>query len=335
MSLMGSRPGHIDADLWTRRRFTVVIPAFNEERFIADCLRSLAAQDFAGSYEVVVVDNNCTDRTAEIARRHGATVVPEERPGVCPARHRGSLVSHAEIVVSSDADTVFDPGWLARIDETFRRDPELVAVAGPCRYVGGPWWGRVYAGILFEAVHLVYRLTGRVVYVTATNIAFRKDAWSGYDLTGTQGADELGLLGQLRSRGRVAFDRTNPTFTSARRLTRGLAYNLVVSFLFYYALAVTLNRIVGRPVIGTAPAFRTLRTDRGPRQSIGRSSSWSNGWSNGRWSGWSNGWSNGRWSGRWSGRLKGRLIGLAWLAAVLVAAVMATELVETSWVAKP
>lgn len=281
----------------------MVIPAFNEERLIGECLRSLAGQDFGGGVEVVVVDNNCRDRTAEIARGYGATVVSEAVPGVCAARHRGSVVARGEIVVSSDADTVFDAGWLSRIDRSFREDPERVAVAGPCRYVGGPWWGRVYAGILFELVHLVYRATGRVMYVTATNIAFRKEVWSGYDLTGTQGADELGLLGQLRSRGRVAFDRSNPTFTSARRLARGLVYNIAVSFLFYYALAVMLNRVAGRPVIGTAPAFRSsaaVRRDSGLRRQ----------------------------------RVRARLVGLAWLAAVLAGAVMAAGLVENSWLAK-
>ena len=241
-------------------RFSVVIPAFNEERLIGGCLQSLARQDFTGGHEVIVVDNNCTDDTAEIARLYGAIVVREETPGVCAARHRGTLTARGQIVVSSDADTVFDAGWLSRIDRTFRQDPVPVGVAGPCRYPDGPWWGKVYARVLFEVVHLTYRVTGRVVYITATNIAFRKDAWSGYDLTGTQGADELGLLRQLRSRGRIAFDRGNPTLTSARRLTQGLAYNLVVSFLFYYVLAVTLNRATGRAVIGTAPAFRSDRS---------------------------------------------------------------------------
>ena len=241
-------------------RFSVVIPAFNEELLIGGCLQSLARQDFTGGHEVIVVDNNCTDDTAEIARRYGAIVVREETPGVCAARHRGTLAARGQIVVSSDADTVFDAGWLSRIDRMFRQDPVRVGVAGPCRYPDGPWWGKAYARALFEVVHLTYWVTGRVLYITATNIAFRKDAWSGYDLTGTQGADELGLLRQLRSRGRIAFDRRNPTLTSARRLTQGLAYNLVVSFLFYYVLAVTLNRATGRAVIGTAPAFRSDRS---------------------------------------------------------------------------
>jgi glycosyltransferase involved in cell wall biosynthesis len=276
-------------------RFSVVIPAFNEGRLIGSCLRSLAEQDFAGEFEVIVVDNNCSDDTAEIARLYGAVVVREETPGVCAARQRGSLVARGEIVVSSDADTVFDTGWLSRIDRTFRQDPARVAVAGPCRYPGGPWWGKVYARVLFELVYLTYRLTGQVGYVTATNVAFRKNAWSGYDLTGTQGADELGLLRRLRSRGKVAFDRRNSTFTSARRLSQGLLYNVVVSFLYYYALAVTLNRVTGRTVIGTAPAFRGDRI-----------------------------WPTSRRHG-----LRTRLVGIGWLVAAAAATVLADRLMDS------
>jgi glycosyltransferase involved in cell wall biosynthesis len=276
-------------------RFSVVIPAFNEERLIGECLQSLARQDFVGGYEVIVVDNNCIDDTAEIAGLYGAIVVPEKTPGVCAARNRGTLTARGQIVVSSDADTVFDAGWLTRIDRMFRQDPVRVAVAGPCRYPDGPWWGKAYSWILFELVYRTYRVTGRVGYITATNIAFRKDAWSGYDLTGTQGADELGLLRQLRSRGKVVFDRRNATFTSARRLTQGLTYNVVVSFLFYYVLAVTLNRMSGRAVIGTAPAFRSDRT-----------------------------WPASRRYG-----LKTRLIGIGWLVVAAAATVLTDRLMDS------
>ncbi len=250
-------------------RFSVVIPAYNEADFIGDCLRSLARQDFGGGYEVIVVDNKSTDDTAEIARSYGVTVVREEHPGICRARQRGTHAAVGEIVVSTDADTRFDSAWLSRIDEAFKADASLVAVAGPCRYLDGPWWGRTYARALFEVVNLVSRPTGRALYVTATNIAFRKSAWTGYDQTATQGGDELDLLHQLRASGKVTFDPANPTFTSARRLNQGLAYNLVVSCLFYYFLAHSLNRAFGRTMIGTAPAFRAMMRPTAVRQRLG------------------------------------------------------------------
>jgi glycosyltransferase involved in cell wall biosynthesis len=239
-----------------RPRFSVVIPAVNEAGDIGRCLSSLAAQDYGDSYEVIVVDNNSTDQTAAIAHDYGATVVFEPHPGVCWARHRGTEAARGEIVVSTDADTTFDVGWLRRIDDAFEREPSNVAVTGPCRWVDGPRWGLIYASALFGLVHLLYRLTGRVFYVSATNIAFRKSAWTGYDTNLTQGGDEFDLLRRLRAQGPVTFDLGNPTFTSARRLQRGLVYNIFVTFFYYYLLGYAINRTFGRPILGTVPAIR-------------------------------------------------------------------------------
>jgi glycosyltransferase involved in cell wall biosynthesis len=241
-------------------KFSIVIPCYNEARYVADAVNSLRGQTFAGSYEIIVVDNNCTDETADIARELGARVVCEKNRGVCWARQKGTEESAGEIVISADADTTYAPDWLAKIDRSFGTDVRIVAVSGPCRYVGGPLWGRVYARILFGGVHLVYRMTGRTLYVTATNIAFRKKHWSGYNVNLTQGGDELNLLRDLRGEGRVVYDHTNPTYTSSRRLTRGVLYSFFVTLLVYYLLAYLLNRLFKRRMIGTAPAYRNDRS---------------------------------------------------------------------------
>lgn len=241
-----------------RPRFSVVVPAYNEAAFLGSCLDSLLDQDFCGRYEIIVVDNNSTDGTAEVARSRGVTVVHETIPGVCAARQRGTELAEGEIVVSTDADTVFSSGWLSRIDRAFLEDPARVAVAGPCRYVDPPLWGRAYVWI-FYAVRLFAWLTGRILYVTATNIAFRKSAWTGYDIAASQGGDELGLLCQLRARGQVAFDLGNSVFTSSRRLHRGLLYSVLVTSFYYYFVAYAVNRVAGRRVVGFAPAYRTAQ----------------------------------------------------------------------------
>ena len=237
-------------------RFSVVIPCYNESAYISDTINSLRAQRFPGGGEVVVVDNNCTDDTAEIARGLGARVVAEACQGVCSARQRGTDAARGQIIVSADADTIYPPDWLATIDAAFRRDERVVAVAGPCRYTGGPLWGRVYGRLLFGAVDVIYRLTGRVWYVSATNFAFYRDRWPGYDVRLTQGGDELDLLRKLRKRGVVEYQHANAVWTSARRLRRGLAYNIVVTLLVYYVSAYLLNRVFGRPVVGSAPPCR-------------------------------------------------------------------------------
>jgi glycosyltransferase involved in cell wall biosynthesis len=261
-------------DTLAHRRYSVVIPAFNEEVLIGSCLESLAAQDYPAPFEIIVVDNNSTDRTAAIAAAMGATVVFEPERGVCQARQCGTAVAHGNIVISTDADTTFSPGWLSAIDRAFARNPAAVAVAGPCQFDAAPWWAVLYPKLLFGPVDIVKRITGRVIYISATNIAFRKSAFSGYDTRLTQGGDELDLLRRLQAAGEVIFDPTNPTRTSSRRLDQGLLYNVAVTFAYYYLLGYVVNRAFRRPVLGMAPPFRSARGASAPPSPRQQGRSW-------------------------------------------------------------
>jgi len=238
-------------------RFSVVVPAHNEADVLGRTLGSLSAQDFPGAVEVLVVDNGSVDSTAQVARAAGVRVEAEPVLGVCSARQRGTDRARGQIVVSTDADTVHPPDWLTRIDAAFRADPDLVAVAGPCRYEDPPGWAAVLPRLGFAAVALAHRMTGRVGYVTATNVAFRREGFPGYDTSLTQGGDEVDLLRRLRRQGRVTWDRTNAVRTSSRRLEQGLAHTLLVSYGYYYAAGHVVNRLARRRVVGVAPPIRS------------------------------------------------------------------------------
>ena len=240
-------------------RFSIVVPAYNEAAYIGPALQALLQQDFAEPYEIIVVDNDSMDRTGEIAASYGVTVVTETARGVCQARQRGTIAARGEIVVSTDADTVPPRDWLARIDRQFRCSDSIVAVAGPCQYENPSWWARLYPKLLFGAVQRVFAWTGHVLYVSATNTAFRRSAFPNYDSTLTQGGDELDLLRRLRRRGRVVWDSTNIVTTSSRRLQQGLLYTFFISFLTFYLLAYLLNRVSSRQILGMAPVFRQER----------------------------------------------------------------------------
>nr|WP_294692024.1 glycosyltransferase family 2 protein [uncultured Friedmanniella sp.] len=236
-------------------RLSVVVPAFDEEAYLPATLASLARQHVPGGFEVVVVDNASTDATAEVAARHGARVVREETPGVCAARQRGTEEARGTIVVSTDADTVHPDGWLARLAERFDAE-DVVAGAGPCRYLDPPWWARVFPPGWFAVIGAVHALTGRVLYVTATNVAFRREGFPGYDTRLTQGGDEVDLLRRLRRSGRVVWDAGNPVLTSSRRMDQGLLHTLLVSYGYHYALNLTLNRLRPDRRMHVAPVIR-------------------------------------------------------------------------------
>lgn len=110
---------------------SIVVPARNEERLLALCLKSLVEQDYAGDYEVIVVDNASTDQTLEIASSFGVKVVYEANIGSGPARQRGLLEARGEIVAFTNADTIVPRHWLGTLVHFIRRSPAVVAVTGP------------------------------------------------------------------------------------------------------------------------------------------------------------------------------------------------------------
>ena len=91
-------------------KISIVIPAFNEERLIANTLESARAgmEELSRrgvESELIVCDNNSTDRTAEIARSAGATVVFEPINQIARARNRGAAAATGDWLIFVDADS--------------------------------------------------------------------------------------------------------------------------------------------------------------------------------------------------------------------------------------
>jgi glycosyltransferase involved in cell wall biosynthesis len=89
-----------------------IVPAFNEEKFLAACLDSIARQK--GPFELVVVDNNSTDRTSEIASVSADHVVSCASQGIAAARNCGAKVAKGDILAFVDSDAVLSENWLSR-----------------------------------------------------------------------------------------------------------------------------------------------------------------------------------------------------------------------------
>ncbi len=89
---------------------SIVIPAFNEEKILPESLRAIQSAVTGSSFkdselEIIVCDNNSTDRTSEIAESFGARVVFEETNQISAARNRGAKMANGEWLLFVDADS--------------------------------------------------------------------------------------------------------------------------------------------------------------------------------------------------------------------------------------
>ena len=116
-----------------------VVPTRNSARTITACVNSLRAQAYS-DVQIVVVDNESTDGTAERARQAGADIVVIAGPERCAQRNRGARESHGDIVVFIDSDMVLEPAIAGQIVEQFELHPELGALIIPEHSFGEGFW---------------------------------------------------------------------------------------------------------------------------------------------------------------------------------------------------
>ena len=109
---------------------SVIIPVYNGERFLPSCLDALVCTTYR-HYELIVVDDCSTDRSAEISRQKGALVLKMTRQsGPGGARNLGATKARGEVLFFIDADVVIKGDTLERVAADFMDHPEVAAVFG-------------------------------------------------------------------------------------------------------------------------------------------------------------------------------------------------------------
>ena len=193
---------------------SVVVPAYNEERIIATCLQHLQAQDLKLPYEIILANNNSTDKTAEIAQRQGARVLNVAEKGYVHAAIAGVQTARGSIIAMTDADTRVPPHWLQRIYDTLQARPDLVAVGGPFEFHDGPRGVR-------RVIKLLNSISPRLMIASLSgmNMAFRKSAYEavgGFNPKINLQADTY-LGNRLAKYGKTMLIRDNVVQSSGRR----------------------------------------------------------------------------------------------------------------------
>lgn len=208
---------------------SVVIPAYDEEKYLSPCLQSLQRQDFDGNYEVIVADNSSGDNTVRIAERYADRVIVHPRGTIAFGRQSGAEAARYPVVAFTDADTCVSPDWLSELAASFECGG-VIGVHGQlmpydgnefeqsfCRYVLPPY-SRFMAHINHPSV-------------PGSNFAVKKDAFrkaGGFNTKLITGED-VELCTRVKRYGRIAFNPAALVYVSTRRV-RKWGYVRMVSF---------------------------------------------------------------------------------------------------------
>jgi glycosyltransferase involved in cell wall biosynthesis len=213
-------------------KVTLIIPAYNEEKYIAECLEHvLHNKNFN---EIIVIDNASTDRTAEIAAKIAhehpdakIRVVREDKKGLVMARQRGFLEAgknpQCDIIAYVDADTKMPEKWLTAVIHEFEKDPNLATLSGPYIYHDIPAWQQSLIKILYwRALAMpVYWIVGFMV--TGANFAIRKsvlEKMNGFDVGIAFYGEDTNIARRASKHGKVKFKANFEMYTSGRRLKK-------------------------------------------------------------------------------------------------------------------
>lgn len=208
---------------------SIVIPAYNEEKYIGRTLESVKKLNIPPGWdlEVIVVDGNSVDKTAEIARSYGVKVVQEPHKSIGFARQEGLKHATGEIIAFTDADTVVPVDWLRKHIKALTID-QAVCSFGTYRVTDGrfPYFQITnYLQPLMVAIN--YHIF-KTSLAGGQNIACRRKETmqiGGFDknLALLEDADFAQRMGKI---GKVAFLADCIVYSSGRRSNEGIKYFL-------------------------------------------------------------------------------------------------------------
>lgn len=153
-------------------KISVVIPAYNEEEYIGNCLDTILKQSLQPD-EVIVVNNNSTDRTEDIAQKYGANVVTERKQGMIFARNAGFNHAQYEIVARCDSDCKPSPTWLESIHTHFETN-NADLLGGAITYYDLPLATSFWTRLFWYGIYII-SFGKKVVF--GPNMAIKKTMW--------------------------------------------------------------------------------------------------------------------------------------------------------------
>ena len=201
---------------------SVVIPAFNEEENIERVIASLRGQTMpADDYEIIVVDNNSSDKTWEIISQLPVRAVKQTIQGSGPAKQKGMEVSEGKYILNADADVIYPKEWIYKMSRPLINDKRVSCVYSKHRFLPEPGYSRFQLYLLRkmrDVMVLLKSIRRPWLNCYGMSMGYRRDQGLavGFDQRNYRGED-----------GRMAYDLTKfgkikqvnaPVYTHVRTL---------------------------------------------------------------------------------------------------------------------
>ncbi len=223
-------------------KISFVIPAYNEEHYLAECLQAIIADASSGNanFEIIVVNNASTDRTKNIAQSFPEVeIIDEPQKGLSRARQAGYLASTGEIIANIDADVRIAPGWTKQVLQEFTVNPRLVGLSGPFVYFDASRTIQTLVKHYYRLAYLSYLLNRHILKVSSLMqggnfVVLRKalKTINGFNPEFEFYGEDADIARRLHKVGDVKFTMKLFVYSSARRLkgegtmTMALRYSL-------------------------------------------------------------------------------------------------------------
>ncbi|MFH1126419.1 MAG: glycosyltransferase [Candidatus Altiarchaeota archaeon] len=202
---------------------SVIVPVYNEENSIKECVESLLNLEYPSEeLELVIVDNNSDDGTPEILKNCSVKYVFEGKKGSYTARNTGIRNSHGWFLVFTDSDCVVDREWLKNLIDVFR-DPSIGVVSGRVAAYKPETLVERYSAL--KALPQEEFSNRSIPFAATANAAFRKavlEEVGFFDENFTSGGDEE-VCWRIREKGyRIVYQPKAVVYHKHRKTLEGL-----------------------------------------------------------------------------------------------------------------